>query len=495
MANPGKGNQSIAMADHFEVSEDGVAYLSVLANDRGPTNSGKLLIVGLNGPVGYEGLITIADDGKSLIFQDVNGYFNNLNAGQDRTLQFSYTVQVSNGTYSTGQVTLTVNGVNDIVISPDPSLDIVAGAIEAEIAVALGDGHGEFTTTKPDVTVESGAVNVVLGDLDGDGDLDIAAANHSSDNVSIRLNNGSGGFPSMVNIPVGDAPAGIALGDVDGDGDLDILTANSGDSTVSVLLGNGSGGFAAATSIILAPNSAPVSIALGDLNNDGKLDFVTANSFTHDVSIGLGNGAGGFTVTTVGSRGTGPSAVAIGNIAGDSNLDLVVTNFVDGVVAILQGNGAGGFTAGPSVYAGGQPTDVAIGDLNGDGKLDFVTSNLIAEGFNFGSISVRLNNGDGTFAETEHMVSTGQAFLRSVALGDLDGDGFVDIVAADSIGTSVYVLFGNGDGTFDAAVKRSVGMQSQSVALGDLDGGAGSVTAAGLPNLGPHVVDPAGLIA
>jgi VCBS repeat-containing protein len=204
------------------------------------------------------------------------------------------------------------------------------------------------TNTAPAITLE--------------GHLDAVVANDHSNNVSVLIGNGAGGFTAATPAGVGDHPYSEALGDVDGDGDLDALVANAFSSTVSVLMGNGAGGFTAATPV--GVGNFPLSVALGDVNGDGHLDALVANVNSNNVSVLLGNGAGGFTAATPVGVGSAPYSVALGDVNGDGHLDALVANRGSNNVSVLLGDGAGDFTAAAPVGAGSGPRSVALGDLN-----------------------------------------------------------------------------------------------------------------------------------
>ena len=146
----------------------------------------------------------------------------------------------------------------------------------------LGNGDGTFQAA-----VNYGAgdwpSSVAIGDLDGDGDLDLAVANDDSDDVSVLLGNGDGTFQPAVNYGAGDSPHSVAIGDLNGDGDLDLAVANQSSDDVSVLLGNGDGTFQAAVNYGAGDEPSPV--AIGDLNGDGDLDLAVANAGSGSVSV------------------------------------------------------------------------------------------------------------------------------------------------------------------------------------------------------------------
>ena len=191
------------------------------------------------------------------------------------------------------------------------------------------------------------------------------------------------------------------------------------------------------------------------------MDIVVANHTPDTVSVLLGKGDGTFLAMVDSAAGTGPFALAMGDLNGDGKHDAVVTNFYyesSTMVSVLLAAGDGRLGPGQGYRAGNGPNSVAVGDLNDDGKLDIVITNQW-----FVGTTVLLGNGDGTFRG-----GGGYAVGRepnSVALGDLNGDGKLDIVTASG---TLSLLLGAGDGTFAAKVEYAAG--SGSVALGDLNG-------------------------
>ena len=149
----------------------------------------------------------------------------------------------------------------------------------------------------------------------------------------------------------------MALGDVNGDGRLDIVTANSG-GTAGVLLGQAGGGFAAVVGYATGPlGSNPTGVALGDVNGDGRLDLIAANYGTNDVGVLLGQ-ASGFAAVSRFAAGAGsrPTAVAVGDLNGDRRLDIATANYGTSAVGVLLNTG----TYTPLATARPTAADVAI---------------------------------------------------------------------------------------------------------------------------------------
>jgi hypothetical protein len=184
-------------------------------------------------------------------------------------------------------------------------------------------------------------------------------------------------FLSPVNYAVGTNPVAVVTADLANNGKLDLISANSSDNTISVRMGSGTGSFGAAQTF--AVGTYPESVAVGDFNGDGKLDLAVANGNSASVSVLLGNGDGTFQAAKNYAVGYGPVSVAIGNF--DGHLDIVTANIADDTVSLLPGNGDGTFGAAKTVanfYSGA--ASVAVGDFDGDGNLDLAVATQGTDG-------------------------------------------------------------------------------------------------------------------
>jgi hypothetical protein len=329
----------------------------------------------------------------------------------------------------------------------------------------------------PSTGANSKPYGVAIADVNGDGRPDALTANFDSSTLGVLLGNGAGGFTLQANAPstgAGSGPRSVAIADVNGDGKLDALTANNVSGTLSVLLGNGTGSFTLqANAPSTGANSGPQSVAIADVNGDGKLDALTANANNHTLGVLLGNGAGGFTLqANAPSTGAGssPTGVAIADVNGDGRPDALTANFDTGTLGVLLGNGVGGFTLqanSPSTGGSSNPYGVAIADVNGDGKLDALTANTGSS-----TLGVLLGNGAGGFTLQANFLSAG-AFSspQSVAIADVNGDGKLDALTANTNTGTLGVLLGNGVGGFTLQANAPyTGGNTISVAIADVNG-------------------------
>jgi FG-GAP-like repeat len=412
------------------------------------------------------------------------------------------------GDYPNGVAIADLNGdgIPDVVAA-DYYAPLSTGTWSSTVAVLLGTGGGALA---PAVLYDTGTNSnaVAIGDLDGDGKLDLAVSAFLDRSVRILRGAGDGSFGAPHVTRIGDGPVSMAAGDLDRDGRLDLVVAER--VGVAALLGNGDGSFR--RSVVAA--GSPAFVALADVNADGKLDLVWSDWFAATVTVYLGNGDGTFTAKPSFAAGdTGPGGIAVGDLNGDGKADLVVTT--DSGASVFLGNGDGTFVAGAPVallaVMGPAAVSVALVDVDLDGKLD-----LVAGGFD---LYVARGNGDGTFQAATakgvytvngllvadvngdgapdvaaacptvysgpkvsvfpnqagvlgYSVSTpGPADPSAIAAGDLDGDGKLDVAVTGGLsGDLLEVLLGRGDLTFPRTETLHVGDGAVDVVLGDFDG-------------------------
>ncbi len=286
---------------------------------------------------------------------------------------------------------------------------------------------------------------MAVGDVDGDGKLDLVVANSGStafpsapDTLSVLVNSGTGTFAPKVDYPTGSNPVSVAVGDVNGDGKSDLVVANFNGSTVSVLLNSGTGTFA--PKVDYPAGDYPRSVAVGDVNGDGKPDLVVANSgvLGSTVSVLVNSGTGTFAPKVDYPTGAGPYSGGVGRRGRGRQARPrggQPQRHGGGTVSVLVNSGTGTFAPKVDYPTGINPSSVALGDVDGDGKTDIVVANAVS-----GTVSVLVNSGTGTFAPKVDYPPGGSPV--SVAVGDVNGDGKLDLVVAGPVSVSVLVNSG-----------------------------------------------------
>jgi hypothetical protein len=318
----------------------------------------------------------------------------------------------------------------------------VSGVIEGISAFAVGDFNGDGT---PDIALNirpyAGApyIDILLGNGDG----------------TFRQGNTYAAGPGSKTLGEIDD---IAVADLNGDGKLDLVETNYDDGTVGVYLGNGDGTFAPPRTY--AAGRLVRNVTVGDLNGDGKPDLVVVNE--NDLGVLLNGGDGSFgPLTTVSAPYYADTKPILADFSGDGKLDLAVG--VGSAVVVLRGNGDGTFAPYVAYSVPGDFPVLAAADLNGDGKPD-----LIAETTNSGAALVALlNRGDGTFGSPLVVSQPAGSYL---AVGNLDGDGKVDVVTTGGnpyAHASLQLWDGLGNGTFASPLGRDWGVASP--VLGDFN--------------------------
>jgi hypothetical protein len=341
------------------------------------------------------------------------------------------------------------------------------------VTVFLGNGDGTFKAapdSNTDQTGYFGASTMVLGDFNGDGKLDAAIGmssnvNFNSPGLVFALGNGDGTFStSLTAYPLTSLPTALAKGSFTKDKPLDlaVLTGDGSASNLTVFLNNGGANFTQGHTY--AVGNVATQVVVADFNGDQKADLaVSVNGGGGGFNVLLGNGDGTFQNPVLWGLAIDPNGLAVGDFNGDKKADLVGINSRAGGISVLLGNGDGTFQPPQTFFPAIGPVFVASGDFNGDGLWDLVTTN-------YKSLSIYLSNGDGTF-KTPINYSFGDG-LGPPVIADLNKDGKLDIVVG--IGGcpcapyGLVVLFGNGDGTFQKPVSYNT-LPLTSLALGDVN--------------------------
>jgi len=407
--------------------------------------------------------------------------------------------------------------------------DVVVPDDEFSFTYLEGYGDGSFRSAvnyyaEPGGGVRAQAVNIASGDFTGDGIPDFVIGNvngSTSPNTSITvfLSNSDGSLQPGINysnpaFPNTYSLQYVAVADFNGDGKLDIAATDNFNGVVQIFNGNGDGTFTAGATYKTDPVNAanPVGLVVGDFNGDGKPDLAVVNNYgnpasTASVGILINNGTG-FNAAVTYPLSTVATEITAAALRGAGKpLDVIVPlyGFCVGTtppcsnpgdaVAIFLGNGNGTFPAkemdvvltntnAKNPYL--NPYDVAVGDLNGDGKVDLAVTIEDQVHFNQG-IALVLGNGDGTFQPNPVLLnSTTQNPLQDVPLPgyvkivDLNQDGTPDLVYSNSAFSTVGVLYGKGGGAFYDPVEFPADRWAWGLTLVDLNGdGATDVVVSG----------------
>ena len=365
------------------------------------------------------------------------------------------------------------------------------GGIVSNLGGAVGagvfDSVAAYQTEQDNPGGTNGSYDVALGDLNGDGVLDLITVgtedqsgvgnNFGISTVRLGVGDGTFGDAARYQYESGELTA-IAVEDVNSDGILDLIAAGQAGSAgyATVRLGAGDGSFSSAVSFA-TETTISRDLVLADLNGDGSLDIVTGglSGAALQATVLLGDGSGSFSEsTTLSVAGASfVSAVEVADLNGDSILDLAAAG-QNGALTTFLGQGDGTFAAGQSFsLSSAVAFDVDLGDINGDGQIDVIIGGA---NVSTGLVEIGLGQDDGTFGAFVSVAAESQ-FTTSAELVDINGDGVLDIAThgvTDANSGEAFTFLGQGDGTFDTPASFATGLDlavhRSGLALGDLDG-------------------------
>ncbi len=405
--------------------------------------------------------------------------------------------QGSGGTFST--VVPAVGGLtspSDVVgaeLNGDGRMDLVvantgANRVAIYFRTILGAYPGAPSISLGNATT-GGPVSVAVADLNHDGLLDVVSANATTNNVTIWYATAPGAYAPAPSVVLGGSgltqgPSSVAIGDLDGDGKLDVACANLAGNSLSVFLQQPAGGFLGTPTFTLATSGYPIApshVEISDVNGDGWRDLVASDG-GNDLTAWIWQPANGRFAPqpiVLGSGGSlsSPTSVVAADFDGDGNVDLAATNGGGNDVAVFQQIGGASYDLSAADVVLGSPlatpglAGIAVADLDGDGDLDIVSAN---PGSNNLAIFEQLS--PSVFASDPAVVlgsSSDTNGPRAVVAVDLNGDGLIDIASANAVGGTVAVFLQAQDGFHpDADFVLGAGLIGApvSIAAGDFDG-------------------------
>lgn len=421
-----------------------------------------------SGPVGST--VTITGTNFSTTSSNNIVFFGAVRASVSAATTTSLTVSVPAGaTYQ--PITVSVNNLT--AYSPKPFIITFSGATPEftsqsfEYAARVDSVDSNIETTK-----------YAIGDIDNDGKIDVVTIDRLNNSMSVYRNTTTSGvisFAAKVDFATGQSPRSVSIGDIDGDGKLDVVVSNFNDNTVSIFKNTSSGSYISfSANVDFSTGTQPAAISIIDLDYDGKPDLVVNTVNLNGYVTLLRNTSGGGTLSfaskiDIQAAGGSIEEIRTADIDGDGKADIVLPNYSLNAITIFRNTSTVGnisFASPVNISSFQNPADVEIGDLDGDGKQDLVVSHYL----NINVIVLRniSSVGNIVFQYTDAHYSGNS--VNGLAINDLDGDGKPDIIA-DNLGFAS--LFKNrsssGNILFDYSAVTVPALYTSQVITGDFD--------------------------
>ncbi|WP_121357678.1 FG-GAP-like repeat-containing protein [Flavisolibacter nicotianae] len=406
-------------------------------------------------------------------------YFGAVKAPVISATTTSLTVRTPPGT-TYQPITVTTNGLTAYANKP-----FIVTFGNSDLSFHSFSPKTDFPVTQVD---DRSAHQPALGDLDGDGRIDLVLPNYSSNSISVLRNLSTPGvlaFTQKLEYTTEDNPKRVAIGDVDGDGKPDLAVTNIGSNTVSVFRNISTvGSIAFAPKISFPTGSEPYGVVIRDFNGDGKPDIAISNDNSNSISVYRNASAVGM-ITFSGKEdfftGYNPQELDAGDLDGDGKPELTIANYASNSISVFKNvSSSTDYTIAflPKVdfeviprlldLNGGRPVNISIGDMDEDEKPDITVQR-------FGGSRVSILRNLSTSSDINFVVSTNLSvdFPAGLDIGDLDGDGKPDI-AVTSTTTDLLSVFKNISDpvniSFAERANYTTNPGPSSVAIGDLDG-------------------------
>lgn len=486
----GDGDANVLVADVDNDNDNDIVYTSSQTWDG---NRGWLKLYRNNGngtlasPETIElAYSTVGSIDLAIADLDNNGWKDIVAIYYGRSIGDGYEVLLNNGSggFLPAVLRPAGQGTHSVAVADvdnDSNIDILtADTYSMQLTVHKNYGNANFPTPALYKSNTASAGSLDVADIDHDGDLDVVSSASSiaavGVPVTVQLNNGDGTFTAGVPYSVGGGGVQAKFRDLNGDGNVDLLFASAiccGAYDFHTAMGNGDGTFGPRQTVI--QNACGWSdIDAVDMDNDGDLDVIVTEWLgcqnvglsARRIYINLNNGNGTFAPPNIKLVNPHPSCLATGDFNGDGYKDLITgqSQSIDLHIA----TGTGDIQPPVSFATEESPYALVVNDFNNDGKLDIATCTE----YDFEGMSVLLGNGDGTFQPAQNYKGAYSPDIRNeagITSGDVDGDGDVDIVVANSASNDISVFLNNGNGTFTSYMRYGVSYYAASPVLADFN--------------------------